>query len=241
MDKKEVNNKINAAALPLDASMLKLIALVSMTIDHVGLVLLHDAKAFRIIGRISFPIFAYMIALGCHYTHDKKKHFAGILFLGILCQIVYFVSERSLYQGVMIDFSLAILLIYAIEWAKKREKIQAWLLPAGMLGLILFLSVLLPVLWKESGLSFDYGFWGIMLSVWPSLSEDTKKRWGLLAIGLLILCVSEGGLQWYSLLSLPLLALYNGKRGLPIKIFFYVYYPLHLVLIYLLAMLLGVL
>ena len=61
-----------------------------------------------------------------------------------------------------------------------------------------------------------------------------------LSVGLLLLALDRGGIQYYALLSIPLLLLYSGKRGKrKMKYFFYIFYPLHLVIIYGIAMLMG--
>ena len=59
----------------LNRNVLKIIALITMLIDHIGLVFFPGIEIFRIIGRISFPIFAFMIAEGCEHTENKKKYF----------------------------------------------------------------------------------------------------------------------------------------------------------------------
>ena len=59
----------------LSGTVIKLIALISMTIDHVGVILYPNVMLFRILGRIAMPIFAYMIAEGCVYTKNKAKVF----------------------------------------------------------------------------------------------------------------------------------------------------------------------
>ena len=87
--------------LRLNANAIKIIALITMTIDHVGLFLMHDYQPFRYIGRIAFPLFGYMLAEGCYYTRNKLKHFIQIFLLGQLCQIVYYVTEQSIYQGIL--------------------------------------------------------------------------------------------------------------------------------------------
>ena len=56
----------------LTGNQLKLIALITMTIDHVGMMLLPQLRILRAIGRIAFPIFAYMIAEGCRHTRNRK-------------------------------------------------------------------------------------------------------------------------------------------------------------------------
>ena len=59
----------------LSGTAIKIIALLSMTIDHVGVIFYPDVMLFRIFGRIAMPIFAYMIAEGCVYTKHKAKRF----------------------------------------------------------------------------------------------------------------------------------------------------------------------
>ena len=88
-----------------------------------------------------------------------------------------------------------------------------------------------------TGYAIDYGFIGVMLPVLAYLGNRKTQKILLTALATLLLAWSFGGIQWYCLLSLPLLALYNGQRGKPgIKNFFYLYYPAHLVIIYLLSL-----
>lgn len=79
----------------MSANVLKMIALITMTIDHVGLMLLPDYEWMRAVGRIAFPIFAFMIAEGCRYTRDRKRYVSQIAILGIGMQIVLFVVSGS--------------------------------------------------------------------------------------------------------------------------------------------------
>ena len=70
-------------------STLKLIAIITMTIDHVGAVIFPDYQILRIIGRIAFPIFAYCIAVGCIYTKNIGKYALRVLLMAILIQPLY--------------------------------------------------------------------------------------------------------------------------------------------------------
>jgi hypothetical protein len=104
---------------------------------------------------------------------------------------------------------------------------------AGLLGAGLICKVL-PILLP--GFAVDYGYWGVLLPVVISLGKQYWGRLGLTALGLVLVCYDLGGVQWFSLLALIPLALYSGKRGrLPLKYFFYLYYPLHLLVIRLIA------
>ena len=210
---------------------LKGIAMVTMAIDHIGLVLFPQQMWMRIIGRLAFPIFAYLIAEGCRYTGNKLRHFLEIFVLGIVCQIGYAVVSPDLYFGVLLTFSLSILLIYAVQ---KAESNKAYI-PVAVLGVVLawILCEKLP------GVSFDYGFAGAMLPVLVSLPK--KQPWKLVAaaVGMVLVCLNLQDVQWWSLLALVPLALYSGQRGRKgFKYGFYIFYPVHLLVIYGIGMLL---
>ena len=104
----------------LDGNMLKIIAAVCMLIDHIGVRIFPEAIILRIIGRMSFPIFAFMIAEGCRYTKNKLRYFLSVFLLGAACQIVYYLYDESLDMCILITFSLSILIIYAMRTSKTQ-------------------------------------------------------------------------------------------------------------------------
>lgn len=218
----------------LTGNQLKLLAMLTMTIDHIGAVLLPQYEFLRIIGRLAMPIYAYMIAEGCHYTHDRMRYFLRLAGLAVVCQIVYGFVGRSLYQCILVTFSLSVGLICAVENAQKKGTSGAALAGAALFAGIYFvcekLSLYVP------GFHVDYGFWGVMLPV--IVYFGGRSVWAFLA-GLTVLCLSRGGLQWWAMLTVPLIALYNGQRGKHrLGWMFYLYYPAHLVVIYLIDFLL---
>lgn len=235
----------------LSANALKIIALVTMTVDHVGLLLMNNYMPFRIVGRLAFPIFAYMIAEGCRYTKNKGKYFLRIFALGLLCQAAYYITERSVYQGILMTFSASVLLSYAVLWAENKyresgkdarhiHRILPWFFPAALIFLAAVVSGEIRILPGGRYLSFDYGFYGMLLPALTVLGRDKKQKLLLTAAGLTLIALSLGGVQWYSLAALVLLACYNGQRGKwNIKYLFYIYYPLHMAAIYGLSVLIG--
>lgn len=217
-----------------NSNQLKIIALLTMTLDHVGL-LLHDFTPFRIIGRLAFPLFAFMIAEGCRYTRHRLRYFLRIFLLGMLCQAVFYMTSKSLYQGILITFSLSLLMIYAMEWAKKQKKSVAYLIPVTVIMVVCFLCEWLPMVYPTD-FGVDYGFAGALLPLLCYLSSQGRQRTLFAALGLGAVCIMTGGYQWYSLAALILLALYNGEKGkYNIKYLFYIYYPMHLAVIYVIA------
>lgn len=216
----------------LSNNQLKIIAVLSMLSDHVGKELFPQYEILQIFGRIAFPVFSFMIAEGCFYTRDKKKYLLKIAGLALGCQLVYFIAEKSLYQNVLVTFSLSILTIFAIEFFRKRkDALSAFVLIADV-GAVLFLCFAMPKLVK--GFQIDYGFFGLLLPVAVYFAPTKPLKLSVLAAVLTGLAFDLSGIQWYSLLSVIVIALYNGKRGrLNLKYLFYVFYPLHLALIYL--------
>lgn len=114
---KLLSGKINR----LSGNTLKIIALISMTADHIGVILFPSFLILRVIGRLAFPIFAYMLAEGYRYSKDKKRYFSIIFILASVLQIFYYLFERSLYQSVLVSFSLSIILMYIMDLTFKNR------------------------------------------------------------------------------------------------------------------------
>ena len=217
--------------LQLSSNQLKLIALVLMTVDHVGLLLFPGLRVLRIIGRLAFPIFAYMIAEGCRYTSNRLRYFLGIFCLGLAMQVFFWFTRHNYYQHILITFSFSIAIIFSMEQAAKRGGI--WLIaPGAALAAAAISCLFLRNLLHKNTFAIDYGLCGVLLPVLIYLAQTRTQKLLAAAIGLTAVCIATGKIQWYSLLALPLLALYNGQRGsYRLKYLFYVYYPLHLVIL----------
>ena len=212
----------------LSGNQLKIIAMIAMTCDHVGVQIFPQLLGFRIIGRLAMPIYAYMIAEGCRHTRDRKRYLLRLLGMGLLCQAVYFVAMGSLYQCILITFSMSVCLICLMDAVDQEKSPKTWgKLAAGTI-LIFFLCVVLPDLLSRTDFEVDYGLPGVLL---PVLIYGAGTR-GLL-LGLFLVSMYYGGVQWLAYLTVPLLLAYNGQRGKAnIGKLFYWYYPVHLVVIY---------
>ena len=215
-------------------NQLKILAMIAMTCDHVGLQLLPQWGILRVIGRLALPIYAYMIAEGCRHTHDRRKYLLRMAALALLCQVVYFIAMGSLYQCILVTFSLSICLIYAIDNAQKRRDILSKVLALGALAAAGFVCAALPMLLPETDFAIDYGIMGVLLPVLIYFGNPKQKY---LTAGLILLGLAYGGVQWFALAAVPLLGMYNGQRGkYAMGKLFYLYYPLHLVVIYVLSL-----
>ena len=240
---------------PLSGNILKYIAALSMLLDHIGVIFFPSEITFRFWGRLALPIFAYMIAEGCRYTRNKLRYFLYVFGLAAACQLVYFIYDGDTYMCILVTFSLAILMIYALQFFKKClfnknfpviKTILSGLIFAASVGITYALNLFLTI---------DYGFWGCMLPVFAALLHPTEnapcifkhidRPWVhaiSLGVGIVLMVLfgtSVMSVQIYALLALPLLFLYSGKRGKhKMKYFFYIFYPTHLVALEFLYMLL---
>ncbi len=216
----------------LSGNILKIIAAAAMVLDHAGLMFFPGNELLRILGRLAFPIFAFMIAEGSKYTRNRGRYFGQLFGLALVCQIVYFLVDGSMYLSILFTFSLSLLMIFALQDCKEQ--------PSVFRAAVFFLSV--ASVWLLNRVfTIDYGFWGCMVPLFAALPHKTRfdsipMNTAALGVGLLLLASSLGGWQIWSLAAIPLLLCYSGKRGIAnLKYFFYIFYPVHLALLQLLA------
>lgn len=217
----------------MSANMLKMIALITMTIDHVGLILFPEYDWMRIVGRVAFPIFAFMIAESCRYTHSRLRYLLQIGILGIGMQLVLYLVTKSLYQSVFISFSLAIILIYVLDRAKNGRRLADWLYVCLAVLMITFLCFGLTDILQKTDYDIDYNIVGILIPVVCYFAKGRKCKILVFALGLIALSIYYGGIQWFCLLAVPLIGMYNYQKGsAKLKNFFYCYYPAHMGVIF---------
>lgn len=219
-----------------------MIAAVAMVLDHVGAELFPQLTILRVIGRLAFPVFSYCICEGSRRTHHPMRYLTRLLGMGLLCMAGYYIYDGTVYGNILITFSLSLCALYAFQyartcWAQGR--------PAARLAGVGVLLGCLGGIWLICGwITVDYGFIGVMLPLFAELAvavfdrhtaaETGRSAVRLLgfSVGLLVLSLQMGGIQPYSLLTLPFLFAYDGTRGEKnLKQFFYWFYPVHLLLI----------
>ena len=218
---------------------LKVIAGAAMAFSHFGCLfwdLLSPAAVdfFYFIGRISFPVFAYLITEGWRYTKSKSQYMLRLFCFAVLSQVPYLlvVNRGKLFPfelNVLFSFFWGTCVLWLEDCALKAEKTgRRW----GLFCLSLtpvFLSFFLPM---------DYGWKGVLCVVLMGLMKEKNKK-----LGILLGCVALIYLQPFSvyygfafLSALPALLLlyfYNGLRGRTQgKYLFYLFYPGHLAVLY---------
>lgn len=227
-----MNKKIS-----LNNNQLKIIAMVAMFIDHIGKAFFPQVAILTIIGRISFPIFAFMIAEGCTYTKNRKKYLGMIAGMAIILQFANYTITKSLEMSVFVVFSLSIITIFSMDTLIKSKSVMHKLFMIFPLALVIFCSFIAPTLFKSLNFYIVYGFVGILFPVAIYFAPSKKAKIAVAVLMVILLAVATGYRhQWWALLSIPLLALYSGKRGkAKLKYLFYIFYPLQRIIIFVIA------
>ena len=214
----------------LDGFTLKLIAMITMAIDHTGAILFPEHIWLRIIGRLAFPIFAYMVAEGFYYTHNKNRY---LLRMGIFACVTEPFFDLAFYgrlgfthQNVCLTFFIAIAGLYAIYMVQQKVNNIVAVKLISCVIIVIFALV-------AQFLRTDYGSFGVMLVYVYYMLRDNYLEKHIFSTVLQIVCAT--GIQRYSALSTIPLMLYNGKRGRGLKYMFYVFYPAHLFVLYLIS------
>lgn len=229
----------------MNRNHLKLIACLSMLIDHIGYVLFPEAQLFRIIGRIAMPIFAFFIGEGCIHTRDRKKYFLRLFILALICQAVYIAesiitgSGMGFYLNILFTFSCSIILCSVFLRLNKDNCFKNRAIFIMAVGAFWAMDYLFGYISSETKLniSLDYGIEGIILPLFAVMFEDKKKKLLCFTAGLAFVAVRLYGFFtpffFFAMIPALLLCFYNGQGGKRnLKYFFYLFYPLHLAVIY---------
>lgn len=234
----------------LSTNTLKFMAAAFMVCDHIGVILFPDILLLRIIGRLAFPMFAFMIAEGCRHTRNKLRHFLTIGGFAFACQLGFYIfdPEMALREiNVFVTFTFSVMMIYALQAFYKRlfDRNASW--KSRVLFGVIFISIVFAVYYISLYINFDYNFYGAIIPLMASLfmlpdncdidilkKLDNKYMHILtLSIGVALMVFSDPvRMKRFAMLSIIPLLMYSGKKGkLKTKYFFYIFYPLHLVII----------
>ena len=203
---------------------LKMIAILAMAIDHIGAVLFPQYDIFRIVGRIAFPIFAFTLVEGFMHTKDIKKYMLRLGVLALVSEVpfdlVFFGTPLEFgHQNVFFTMFLGIAMLYFF-----LKNVSIWRQFVVVFGMLL-LAELLRTDYSSAGL-----FTIFMFYQWRG--SNLLKLAGMAFVNLFYL----GGLQGYASFAAIPIAMYNGERGPKCKWFFYWFYPVHLLVIYLISL-----
>ena len=232
---------------------LKAIACVTMLLDHIGAVIVLNCfyqatgaakgtwleiyETLRTIGRLAFPIFCFLLVEGVFYTRNPKKYGLRLLIGAILSEIPYdlafYGSINWQSQSVMVTLLMGFLML---ETMKRMPK------------LLLKLLLVLPFAFLAERFGTDYGDMGIMVIATFALTRNLKRKhlwqffllWFIFSPNHLMMLNWMGGIQWtmqeLAAFAVVPIALYSGRKATKSRALqwgFYLFYPVHLLILYL--------
>ncbi|QUW22606.1 hypothetical protein JSQ81_03200 [Sporosarcina sp. Marseille-Q4063] len=253
---------------------LKIIALITMLIDHIGQFIPNTTDWFHWIGRIAIPIFIYALVIGYQHTSNRKNYIIrlylfsfGMAVLNLIFNISFNETQMYITNNFFAPLFLIVMIIYLLE--KKQSKYVFYLIIWQVLALflsVLFVEVLSLDLTSET--TINYQFFGsafgsilfveggplfVLLGLFLYLTRKKIScivivyclfslfcyiayvKWGQRPDAPYIYLVQFARYQWIMIAALPFILLYNGKRGAGLKHFFYIFYPGHILILYLIG------
>ena len=243
----------------MNAFHLKVIALTTMIIDHLGAVFPEIfGFGFRVVGRVAFPIYVYLVAEGFRHTKSPKRFLLRLGIFALLSEPAFDVAIRGAEFPWGVDFFNHTNIFYTLFFGGAAiylfqmvsAKINSWL------GKALAVLPLLILMWlAESVVTSDYGAYGVAFIFIMYAIQGIKLRLAAMAVmcvwqhrtlvrhiimylrydeiilvpGIFIMMIPA------TLIAVVLVAFYNGERGRSFKWFFYASYPVHLFVLGLLS------
>ncbi len=243
----------------MNRNIIKFIAAFTMTIDHIGVYFLEiesvEWYVFRSIGRIAFVLFAYMIAEGALKTSNIKKYFIRLLVFAGLIElffiVLFFLTDLNytIFGGQPQNVIWP--LVFGLTGLCLLRSDKIWIRLMCILPVVIAMSI--SINGVTYGLNTPYGAYGVLMIMFFGIYRNPFAQF-LFVVGLNMIFIDVPvmnllGLgeraryqgtwfQWFSLLAFIFIFLYNGKKGrLNTKWFFYIYYPLHIAVIFGLSLL----
>ena len=232
---------------------LKLIAYITMLIDHIGAfvirpytdanletmgykmmrILDNSYEVCRSLGRIAFPLFCFMLVEGFLHTHNKWRYLMRLAVFALIAEypfdLVHMDNTMWAQQSVMVTLTIALLVLICIDLLQRSNIVRP------LRDLLCFLPIAAGCVLAYY-VKCDYGFKGILVIsalylMYPLFSIERVSY--VISGGILFFWewMSKVSRVFSSLAFIPLL-FYNGKKGRSVKWGFYLFYPLHLLLLY---------
>jgi hypothetical protein len=228
----------------LTSNAIKLIAIVAMTIDHIALILFPRYSLdvpvlfMHVIGRLTAPIMIFFVVEGYYHTHDIKKYLSRLFVFSIISHFAYAIAfnkyfipfKETIFDQTSIIWALMLGLIALAIRKSKESRIKIW-----QKNIIVFIIVWLAF-------PADWSVPAALAILYMGINHGNfKKQMVSLVICIAVYSIvyaiflnfAYGLLQMFVTLAIPILYQYNGQRGKwkGMKWFFYIYYPLHLILL----------
>lgn len=255
------NTAMSAERKGISGSTLKLIAIIAMFIDHVGAIIVERIMMLnssggeltginihldytqltildiilRLIGRLGFPIFCFLLIEGFLHTRDVKKYAIRLFLFALISEVPFDLGFcggplNMAYQNVFFTLFFGLIVMIAFQWLEQQ---QGWNKVVRIVTQILVVAIGMII---AELLRTDYGAIGILTIAAMYLYHHNKLL--QTALGCMVLTAFNPMEITAFIIMLPV-HFYNGRRGWNMKWFFYAFYPIHILLLYLVACAIG--
>ena len=207
---------------------LKFIACLTMLIDHIGAIFFPTVAMYRIIGRIAFPLYAFLLAEGIHYTRSPLKYGLRLLFVAVLTELPYDLLFHGQLTWGRNSVMVTLLLGFCAGIASRQS--------TGWMKYLVTLPFLLLGRYAQG----SYGMSGVAMCVMFLLSREFPQRKTVQFFLLILLSLHMAGfpgplsVQVYAIAALVPIALYSGEKRSSSKALqwgYTLFYPAHLILL----------
>ena len=248
----------------LSNTMLKIIGLVCMTIDHLYLYVFANTtinvSIFRIVGRIAAPLFLFAVIQAMRYSSDKKSYIFRLykyhICICILEIVLSYLLHSEISFNVIPEWLFTAIYIYLIDMIIKKEHIirhiVLMLIPilVGIGSLIIGPSCSVINVFLPNIFTIQYSPFFLILGIgWYYMKKKKNQIVALIFFSVFVLICSyivSASQYWvypglfnytqaWMVLAAPFIALYNNRKGKNLKKFFYIYYPTHICIFLLLG------
>ncbi len=249
----------------MSQTSIKILAVILMLIDHIGQFFPSTPLLLRQIGRVSAPLFIFTAAIGFYHTRSKIGYLKNLYLFSVIMSITsailnsLFINPNNVYitNNIFSTLFLIDIIVYIIESTKnnkpKRNLYIFYFLIYNVLSFIIYNSFLLNESISVRGLigiipnifHTEGGILIVLYGVYTYLFKSSKKNLIILNIIIAIFIIFSGELsinyivninfQWMMIFSLPIIFMYNKKKGKGYKTFFYLFYPIHITALFILS------
>ena len=203
----------------MSSFMLKMLGILTMTIDHLGFIFFQENLVLRFIGRLSFPLFAFQLAVGYSHSKNKEKHILKMLLFALISQIPFMIFTNIVSSVFLLNiaftFTIGLLAMYAFENIK--QPVLKFLITVC----VLIMGFIIPVDYGGYGVALCFVFYALQSHKFLSIASAG-------ALTILKIVLEQNLTKTFILYSLIPIWFYNGKKGKDMKNFFYLFYPLHM-------------
>ena len=232
-------NRESIHSFDLTSNQLKLLAIVSMVVDHTGAVLFPQYRLLRLIGRAAFPIYVFLLVEGFFHTHSRPKYLLRLSVFALISEVPF---DLALYSqafngyrcNVFFTLAIGMVLMMLADKLVQSPPASPKELPQALFAVALLMGCFCLADWLKT----DYGAAGVLAIGAGYCLARIGLQGGIVFAGIVAALATQKPIEAWAFAALPFVLCYHGspgRRNKALQYFFYAFYPAHLLVLYLIA------